>query len=134
VQHRVAEPVQQSEEVKVEDIIGQQDSDIEEEEEENQEEVAGPSIGHKRTREKCVAPRTPTKHKDLTLSLQKILDGVRIVGDMLGYVNKLRYSNHDVKDMEKFPKFAQQGYMERKGEVPSGDPILEPKQWIAGTL
>jgi hypothetical protein len=36
----------------VEYVTCQQDSDVEEEEEENQEEMAGPSIGKKRTREK----------------------------------------------------------------------------------
>jgi hypothetical protein len=33
--------------------------------------------------------------------------------------------------MEKFLVFVSQVYMERKGEGPSGDPILEPKQWIS---
>jgi hypothetical protein len=48
-------------------------------------------------------PRTPTKRKELTLSFPKIQDVIIIVGDMLGFVNKLRYSDHDVKDTEKFP-------------------------------
>jgi hypothetical protein len=51
---------------------------------------------------------------------------------MLGCVNKLKYVDHDVADRGKFPEFAQQVYMESKGEGPSGDPILEPKEWIAG--
>jgi hypothetical protein len=50
--------------------------------------------------------RTPNKHKELTLSFPKIMDGVKIVGDLLGYVNKLRYYYDDVKDMEKFPEFS----------------------------
>jgi hypothetical protein len=47
---------------------------------------------------------------------------------MLGFVNKLKYDDHDVVDMGNFPEFAEQVYMEIKGAGPSGDPILEPKQ------
>jgi hypothetical protein len=93
--------------------------------------MAGPSLGQKRTRENPAMPRTPSKEKELTLSLPKIMDGVRIVGDMLGYINKLRCYDHDVKNMEKNHEFVSQVYMERKEEGPSGAPILEPKSWIA---
>ena len=72
-------------------------------------------------------PRTPRKQKELTLSLPQIPDGVKVVSDMLGYVNKLKYVDHDVENIGKFPDFAQQVYMESIGEGPSGDPILEPK-------
>jgi hypothetical protein len=41
--------MRQSEEVWVEGVTGQQDSNAEEDEEENQEELAGPSTGQKRT-------------------------------------------------------------------------------------
>jgi len=51
---------------------------------------------------------------------------------MLGCVNKLKYVDHNVTDRRKFPEFLQQVYMERKGEGPSGVPILELKQWIVG--
>jgi hypothetical protein len=111
-------------------LQNQQNSDTEEDEEENQEVRA---INRKEeTREKPVMPRTPSKQKELTLSLSQIPEGVKVVGDMLGCVNKLKYVDHDVADMGKFPEFVQQVYMESKGEGPSGDPILEPKQWIAG--
>jgi hypothetical protein len=33
---------------------------------------------------------------------------------------------------DKFLEFALQVYMESKGTISSGVPILEPKQWIAG--
>jgi hypothetical protein len=55
-----------------------------------------------------------------------------ILPDILGCVDKLKYSDHDVTDRDKFPEFAPQVYMERKGTSSSGVPILEPKQWIAG--
>jgi hypothetical protein len=47
-------------------------------------------------------------------------------------VDKLRYSDHDIVDRQKFLEFAPQVYMERKGTNSSGVPILEPKKWIAG--
>jgi glucose-6-phosphate isomerase len=49
---------------------------------------------------------------------------------MLGCVNKMKYVEHYVTYMGKFPEFTLQIYMESKGPSPSGDPILEPKQWI----
>ena len=58
--------------------------------------------------------RTLTKKKELTLSLPKIPEGVKVVGDMLGCVNKLKYVHHDVTHTEKFPNFAQQVYMESR--------------------
>jgi hypothetical protein len=66
------------------------------------------------------------------LSLSQILEGVKILDAMLGIVNKLKYVDHDVAYMGKFPEFTQQVYMEIKGEGPSRDPILELKQWITG--
>jgi hypothetical protein len=46
---------------------------------------------------------------------------------MLGFFNKLKYGDHDVVYMGKFPEFTKKVYMESKGEGPAGDPILEPK-------
>jgi hypothetical protein len=51
---------------------------------------------------------------------------------ILGCVDTLRYSDHDVVDMENFLDFLLQVYTERKESCPLGVPILEPKQWIAG--
>jgi hypothetical protein len=50
-----------------------------------------------------------------------------ILPGILGHVEKLKFSYHDVTDRDKFPEFAPQVYMERKGIGPKGDPILEPK-------
>jgi hypothetical protein len=95
-------------------------------------EITGPSIGKNKTREKPVALKTLSKQKELPLSLSQILEGVKILDDMLGFVNKIKYDDHDFPYMGKFPKFVKHIYMESKGEGPSRDPILEPKQWIAG--
>jgi hypothetical protein len=66
------------------------------------------------------------------LSFPQIPEGVKVVGDMLGSINKLKYVDHDMTDIGNFVEFSQQMYMDIKGEVPSRDPILELKQWIAG--
>jgi hypothetical protein len=53
------------------------------------------------------------------------------VEDMLGKVPKLRYFDHDVRYTSKFPKLAEETYLEETGEMgPLGRPILEPMQWI----
>jgi glucose-6-phosphate isomerase len=64
------------------------------------------------------------------LSQPQIHEGVKILYDMLGCMNKMKYVEHYVTYMGKFPKFMLQIYMESKGPGPSGDPILVPKQWI----
>jgi hypothetical protein len=50
---------------------------------------------------------------------------------LLGCVEKLRYADHDVSDTEKLPEFAQQVYMESRGIRPFGDPMMQPKKWVA---
>jgi hypothetical protein len=61
------------------------------------------------------------------LTLPRIPKGVTILPDILGCVEKLKYFDHDVTDRGNFPKFSPQVYMERKGTILSGVPILEPK-------
>jgi hypothetical protein len=36
-----------------------------------------------------------------------------------------------VTNMDKFPKFAKQDYLDSVGIGPFGDPIFQPKQWAA---
>jgi hypothetical protein len=53
------------------------------------------------------------------------------VEDMLGKVPKLRYSSHDVRDMDNFPDLMKENYFADMGEIgPLGRPILDPTQWI----
>jgi hypothetical protein len=61
-----------------------------------------------------------------------IPEGVRITTNMLGHVEKLRYSDHDVTDTDKFPEFAKQVYLQTVGIGPFGEPINQPVQWAAG--
>jgi hypothetical protein len=51
---------------------------------------------------------------------------------MLGHVDKLRYSDHDVEDTDKFPEFSKKFYLHIVGIRPFGEPINQPVQWAAG--
>jgi hypothetical protein len=56
---------------------------------------------------------------------------VVIVDDILKKVPKLRYSDHDVCDVTKFPDFSKETYLENIEEIgPLGKPIMEPAQRI----
>jgi hypothetical protein len=52
---------------------------------------------------KETVPRSPHKKPITTIALPRIPEGVRVPTNLLGYVEKLRYSNHDVTDTDKFP-------------------------------
>jgi hypothetical protein len=69
---------------------------------------------------------------EVTLVMPKIPEGVQIDDEMVGGVNTMKYSDHDVADTIKFLDLSQQNYMESRGEGPSGAPLLEPAQWILG--
>jgi hypothetical protein len=47
---------------------------------------------------------------------------------MLGHIEKLNYSDHDVTDMDKFSEFAKKVYLETVGIGPFGEPIKQPSQ------
>jgi hypothetical protein len=49
----------------------------------------------------------------------------------MGFVPKMKYVDHNVREVAKFLELAQDVYMENKGKVPLGDLIFYPKQWIA---
>jgi hypothetical protein len=66
----------------------------------------------------------------IELSVPHIPELIIIVEDMLGCVPKLRYADHDVTEVAKFPELAQEVYMENRGSTSKGIPIMEPKQWI----
>jgi hypothetical protein len=50
---------------------------------------------------------------------------------MLGHVEKLRYSYHDVTDMDRFLEFSNKVYLHTVGIGPFGEPINQPFQWVA---
>jgi hypothetical protein len=69
----------------------------------------------------------------MDITLPYLPDAVVTVDDMLGKVPKLRYSDHDVRDVTKFPDLAEETYLTNTGEIgPLGKPIMEPTQWITG--
>jgi len=51
---------------------------------------------------------------------------------LLGHIDKLKYSDHDVGDIDKFLKFAKRVYLETVGINPMGEPIDQPLQWATG--
>jgi hypothetical protein len=55
---------------------------------------------------------------------------VKIRDNMVGGVNRLKYFYHDVFDATNFPYLVAHSYLERKGEGPSGVPLLDLAQWI----
>jgi hypothetical protein len=63
---------------------------------------------------------------ELVIVMPKIPKGVKTDDNMVGGVDSLKYSNHDVSDAIKFPHLEQHSYLERRGEVPLGVPLLEP--------
>jgi hypothetical protein len=77
-------------------------------------------------------PRSLRKQATTTIVLSRIPDGVRITGNMLGHMEKLWYSYHDVTDTNKFPEFSKKFYLETVGIGPFGEPINQPSQWAAG--
>jgi hypothetical protein len=52
---------------------------------------------------------------------------------LLGQIDKLKYSNHDVADADKFLKFAKRVYLETVGINPVGEPISQPLRWETGS-
>jgi hypothetical protein len=64
------------------------------------------------------------------LVLSKILSGVRVDDDMVRGVTVIKYSDHDVAYVTKFPDPVSKNYLERRGEGSSGMPLFELTQWI----
>jgi hypothetical protein len=112
---------QAQDEVLVEDIIDQPESAGEEEGTEEAEADTS-AVGKKR------------KISDsMEITLPFLPHIVPTVDDMLGKVPRLRYVDHDVHDMSKFPELAEENYLINTGEIgPLGRPVLEPVQWITG--
>jgi hypothetical protein len=50
----------------------------------------------------------------------------------LGHIEKLKYSDHDVADTDKFPEFAKRVYLQTVGVNAVGEPIDQPLQWATG--
>jgi hypothetical protein len=55
-----------------------------------------------------------------------------VKSDLLGYVEKLKYSDHDVTDTDKFPEFTKKVYLQTVGLDAFGEPVNQPLQWATG--
>ena len=55
------------------------------------------------------------KQLEVMITLPCILEGVTILPNIVGCIEKIRYSGHDVTDKDKFQESDPQVYMERKG-------------------
>jgi hypothetical protein len=62
-------------------------------------------------KDKKKVPRSPCKQPTTTIIFPCIPVGVRVKEYLLGYVEKLRYLDHDVIDIDKFPEFTKQLYL-----------------------
>jgi hypothetical protein len=51
-------------------------------------------------------------------------DGVRVKSELVGFVEKLKYSYHDVMDTDKFPEFAKKVYLQTVGLNTFGERLI----------
>ena len=66
------------------------------------------------------------------ITLPCIPEGVIVLLDIVGCVEKLGYSSHYAVDKDKFQELDPQVYLEIKGIIVTGVLIIEQKQWIIG--
>ena len=66
------------------------------------------------------------------ITLPRIPEGVIVLPNIVGCVEKLQYSGHYVVDKDKFQELDPQVYLEIKGIIVTGVLIIEQKQWIIG--
>jgi hypothetical protein len=52
--------------------------------------------------------------------------------NLLGCMEKLQYLDHNVTDVDIFPEFVRQVYLDNVGTGPFGNPIFQLKLWVAG--
>jgi hypothetical protein len=93
---------------------------------------AGTSSHPPTRKEKQTVPRSPRRQPPAIIFFPRILEGVRVKEDLLDYVEKLKYLDHNVMDTDKFLEFVKQVYLQTVGVDPFGEPIHQPVQWAAG--
>jgi hypothetical protein len=80
---------------------------------------------------KHLVERSSRSHATTTRVLPYILEGVCVMDKILGYMEKLRYSDHDVTDTEKFLELAKKVYLDTVGIGHFSKPINQSKQWAS---
>jgi hypothetical protein len=66
-------------------------------------------------KDKIQIPRSPRKKPAAEIVLPRIPEGVQVGPDLLGYIGKLKYSDHDVADEDKFPELAKRVFLQTTG-------------------
>jgi hypothetical protein len=61
-----------------------------------------------------------------TIVFPHIPEGVWVKSDLLGYVEKLKYSDHDVTDTDKFLEFTKKVYLQTVGLDAFGELVNQP--------
>jgi hypothetical protein len=77
-------------------------------------------------------PRSPRKQPDASIVLPCIPDGVQVKPDLLGQIEKLKYSDQNIIDIEKFLEFAKRVYLQTMGVNAVGELIDQSLQWAIG--
>jgi hypothetical protein len=83
-------------------------------------------------KDKIQIPRSPFKKPAAEIILPCIPDGVQVGPDLLGYIWKLKYSDHDVADEDKFLELAKRVFVQSTGTNLVGESINQPLQWATG--
>jgi hypothetical protein len=83
-------------------------------------------------KDKHQVPRSPRKKPAAEIMLPRIPDGVQVGPDLLGHIGKLKYSDHDVADTDKFLELAKRVYLETVGTNRVREPVDQPLQWETG--
>ena len=60
------------------------------------------------------------------------LEEVPFLGDFLGKIPQLKFTNNDFNDQTKYPQFASDHYLKRVHYQDRGMMRLEPQQWENG--
>jgi hypothetical protein len=73
---------------------------------------------------KQMVPRSPHRKSTATIVFPCMPEGVSVKEDLLGYVKKLRYSDHDVMDTNKFPTFSKKVTYKLWVYIPLGNQFI----------
>jgi hypothetical protein len=76
-------------------------------------------------------PSSPRKKLAAEIVLPRIPEGVQVWSQLLGYVGKLKYFNHDISDETKYPELASRVFMQNIVVNQLGETISQP---ISGQL
>jgi len=83
-------------------------------------------------KEKQQVPKTPRKQPIAAIVLPRIPEGVRVKSNLLGYVENIKYSDHDVTNTNKFLEFTKKVYLQIVGLDAFGKSVNQPLHWVAG--